>query len=162
MGFEILPVSFAGTGYSTPTTVAANNKTDKLFDFKVNNKDTFVSENDNDDVVIRKQSANSDGYVTEKFRGGKLIAKYVENSKWQGCIEYDNDGKLRVLDYHEPNKEYKYKANSVRLEFETGKYTLTHRDDQKRERVIERIEENKLDLKKLGLDSYIDIITEAK
>lgn len=99
------------------------------------NQDDFVAETDRK-VVEKKPKVKTyktdRGYdVTEGYQNGKLVSKKMVGLGRSIEAAWDN-GKLTVLDYHEPNEEFDYGADSYRIEIKKdGTYIFQLRKKNK-------------------------------
>lgn len=135
-----LSVSSLGAIESTVIETLGTRKYDKDYEFFTSetpaNQDDFVTNTDEKTIEQKKSKVKSykidrGDDVTEIYQNGKLVSKKMVNH-WRSVEAAWNNGKLTVLDYHEPNEEFDYGADSYRIEIkEDGTYIFQLRKKNK-------------------------------
>ena len=164
---EVTPLMGADTFLPMSNTSGVRTEECALFNVAADtNEDKFISNNQKDDVKSKTYKNKAGRNVTDTYTNGKLTSRKLSESgsSWHGEVEWDTNGNVKVVDYHEPNEEYDYNAYSYRIEIlPDGQYTLKHRDAKGRTWQTERgniKDADSKDYKRTYIDEMVDFLSE--
>ena len=157
---EISAIDSAGATLSTGVKAAGNEGKKEYEFFNTDSGDGTKPQNYKGETLIYKNETGAT--VWEHYVNKKLVSKEVKDKKWHGKIEWEPNGNVKVVDYHDPKNKTENGKISYRIEINSdGQYTLIIRNGREKTKDVQTgniNDESFREIRKLYIDETIDIL----